>query len=710
MMNSGQTFDAYDVVTIAGVLAFLALAMVTLVRRTARATPAYPVALLATSAWLAALTLFGADHGIALIAEAVRNLAWLWYMAAIAGRREDKVGVTPIGAIYVGLAAIESLKATLLTSSGLSGSALLPLTHTLDTIAMLFAAGALVLVHNLIEAGRADERRALTLPLGALAGLWAYDLNLYAISYMSGEPARLLLDVRPIATLAVAAALGIAVLRPAGHAVRISRPVAFRSLALAAVGGWLGLLALFSGFMSRAGGDFSSRAQVGVLAATITGMALLFLSPRLRALVRVWTVKHFFEHRYDYRAEWLRFTATLHRPEDGGLSLQARVVKALADMVESSGGILIGRDRTGHLTFTAEWPATAASSIHSMDWTALGDRMSSSKRIIQFDEVRAGIAPDAEAGAIPRALLDDCDYWIAVPLDHLGELEGIVLLARPLITRALDWEDFDLLKVAGRQAASHLAEARRAEALAENGRFEEFHRRFAFMMHDVKNLASQMGVLARNAERHGDNPEFRIDMVETLKLSAERLAQLMQRLSQQERVRVTNVEPVDLAAVARRIANAKRPLHPVDVIDEGAVRAQGDGETVEQLLIHLVQNAIDATRDDSAVRLRLASDGERTTISVEDSGSGMSPDFVRNQLFRPFNSTKEGGFGIGAYQARKLAEAMGGTLSVESREGAGTRFTLSLPVAVQDRAEPPLALALGEGEKRLSLSDKSEAA
>lgn len=688
-MSIGAALDIFDIVALVGALAFLALAMVALVRQTARAAPAYPVALVATSAWLLAVAASGATGPAALIAETVRNLAWLWYMAAIAGRREERIGISPIGAIYVGLFAIEALMAALLVFPAVRGSTLLPLAHTLDTINMLFAAGVLVLLHNLIEAGRADERRALTLPLGALAGLFAYDLNLYAISYLSDQPAQLLLDVRPAGALAVALALAIAALRPAGHAVRISRPVAFRSLAIAAVGGWLGLLALFSGFMSSAGGDFSSRAQVGVLAATITGMALLFLSPRLRALARVWTVKHFFEHRYDYRAEWLRFTATLHRPEDGGLSLQARVVKAFADMVESGGGVLIGRDRTGHLAFVAEWPSAALKCDNATDWTALGAWLTSNERIIQFDEVRAGTAPDAETAAIPTALLDDHDYWIAIPLDHLGELEGVVLLARPLLTRALDWEDFDLLKVAGRQAASHLAEARRAEALAESGRFEEFHRRFAFMMHDVKNLSSQMGVLARNAERHGDNPEFRVDMVETLKLSAERLAQLMQRLSQQEKVRVTNIEPVDLAAVARRIANAKRPLHPVDVIDEGAARAQGDGETVEQLLIHLVQNAIDATQGNAPVRLRLASESGRATVSVEDNGTGMSPDFVRNQLFRPFNSTKEGGFGIGAYQARKLAEAMGGTLSVDSREGAGTRFTLSLPVAVHDRTQPP---------------------
>ena len=679
-MSGVTAFTGEALLALVAALAFTGLALVSIVRDAMFGQRAYPVALLATAGWLFALAIVGPGHVASALAEAARNLAWLWFMAAVAGGRETPGRIGPIGWIYVGLCAIEATLAMMIAMAGselLSGLVL----HTLYTLQMLFAAGALVLLHNLAESGRPDERRGLGLPLGALAGLWAYDLNLYAIGYLSGEPAALLEMLRPLAALAILAALVIAVVRPANQAIRLSRPVAFRSLALAAVAGWLSLLALFAGIVNSAGGDFSSRAQVGVLAATITGMALMLLSPRLRALLRVWTVKHFFEHRYDYRAEWLRFTATLHRPEDGGLSLQARVVKALADMVESGGGLLIGRDRAGQLSFAAEWPQRALALAVTQDWTRFGDWLASSGRIVQFDEVRQGYAPAEERAAVADWIVADKDYWIAVPLDHLGELEGIVLLARPMINRALDWEDFDLLKVAGRQAASHLAEARRSEALAESGRFEEFHRRFAFMMHDVKNLASQMGVLARNAERHGDNPEFRVDMIETLKLSAERLSQLMARLSQQEKIRVTRVEPVDVAAVARRVAHAKRSLHPVEVTVGSKARASGESETVEQLLVHLVQNAIDATESDAPVRLCVDATDTRVTVDIEDHGMGMSPDFVRNQLFRPFNSTKEGGFGIGAYQARKLAEAMGGTLVVDSREGVGTRFTLSLPLA-----------------------------
>jgi putative PEP-CTERM system histidine kinase len=285
-------------------------------------------------------------------------------------------------------------------------------------------------------------------------------------------------------------------------------------------------------------------------------------------------------------------------------------------------------------------------------------------------------------------VLRDETLWIIAPLIHIDRIEGIAILSRPSIDRALDWEDFDLLRIAGRQAASHIAEAHGSEALAESARFEEFHRRFAFIMHDVKNLASQMALLARNAERHGDKPEFREDMIETLRVSADRLSQLMQRLSQQDRVRVDQLMAVDIAIIVRRVATAARRQHGVTILGAQQAYARANAETVEQLLTHLLQNAIDASPEDAPITLRMDQDGSQMRLSVEDQGQGMSPLFIRNELFRPFSSTKEGGFGIGAYQARQLAEAMGGQLHVSSIEGRGTSFTLVLPQATPDNFEP----------------------
>jgi putative PEP-CTERM system histidine kinase len=511
--------------------------------------------------------------------------------------------------------------------------------------------------------------------------IFAYDLNLYAITYLSGEPAVLLLDFRALAAWAMLAMLAIAAMRPGNKAVRLSRPAAFRSLGLAAVVVWLSLLSILAVVVQQRGEDFSDEAQLVILVGGVAIAALLCLSPRLRAALRVWTAKHFYEHRYDYRSEWLRFTRTLDQPELGGLSIDARVIKAIADIVESRGGMLISRDPTDadNWSVTSHWPQHSLSIPTQLDCGALAAWLEQSGRTVQFDEVRSGKAPAGECAAVPAWLLEQQDMWIAVPLVHLDQVSAIILLMRPVLDRALDWEDFDLLRTAGRQAASHLAEARGAEALAESVRFDEFHRRFAFVMHDVKNLASQMALLSRNAERHGENPAFREDMVATLRVSSERLSSLMRRLSQQEKIRSPRIGPVDISVIARQIGAERRSIHPVRIDAPHALLARADGEMVEQMLIHLVQNAIDATHDNSPVVVTINDDANTVSIRIADSGCGMSPEFVRGALFRPFTSTKDAGFGIGAYQARQLAEAMGGALAVSSAEGVGSTFTITLP-------------------------------
>ena len=701
VMNGGATLTLVAMwggaLALLGIAALLATAM--LRRERAGAMP-YVAALLLTAAWLFAELWWGLLSGAAALSESARNLGWLWFMASIAGRRgagQRMVGA--VGWIYAGLLSITLLTGVVSALLPVGAMAMPTVGRLLPPVQMLFASGGLVLLHNLFESARGDERRVLALPLAAIALLWAFDLNLYAITYLSGTPARLLATVRPLAALVVVVLLSLAALRPGAQAVRLSRPVTFRSLALAGVAAWLALLALVATLTGWFGSDFGWRAQVGVLALGIAASGLLFASPRVRASGRVWIAKHFFEHRYDYRSEWMRFTATLNRPEAGAAPLNDRVVRALADIVESEGGALLLADEAGALSLGGVMlladDAAALTLPPTLDAERLGAWLLRSARIVQIDQVRSGAAPEDERRAVPDWLAADPLYWAAVPLIHHDRLEGLVLLTRPPLDRALDWEDFDLLRIAGRQAASYLAEARGSQALVESQRFEEFHRRFAFIMHDVKNLASQLGLLARNIERHGDNPAFRADMIATVQLSSDRLGMLIQRLSQQERVRPARLSPVDMAAVAARVQQRASVGHRVELIAEGGPHwALADAEQAEQLLVHLVQNAVDASAEAQPVVLQLSAAAGQMRLDIIDSGCGMSSEFVRSSLFRPFASTKDGGFGIGAYQARQLAEAMGGTLAVVSREGEGSVFSLHLQRA--DAASPSLAPSLRE--------------
>ncbi|HUQ13514.1 MAG TPA: ATP-binding protein, partial [Novosphingobium sp.] len=177
------------------------------------------------------------------------------------------------------------------------------------------------------------------------------------------------------------------------------------------------------------------------------------------------------------------------------------------------------------------------------------------------------------------------------------------------------------------------------------------------------------------------NPDFRADMLVTLRNSAEKLQALLARLSRYGASALDRLEELDPRDVVRAVAAAGATQHPVIVGECQDCRVIGNRETLEQVLTHLVQNAIDASAPDRPVTIRVSSSGLHCAIEVADTGAGMSADFVRNRLFKPFVSTKPGGFGIGAFEARELVRAMQGRLDVESREGLGSRFTVRLPIA-----------------------------
>lgn len=630
-------------------------------------------ALAATAVWaLAVAGLGGADAATRAI-DGVRNLATLGLMFALHRRcvSSTLVGVMPI----YGVLAMVVVAGTVLqlAAGALGGSSnAVAIANAAVLLRMMAAVSALTLVQNLWSGHDRGDVRMLALALGFI---WFADLNLTTAAFLVGSWPVPLVTVRGLMMALSAGIVAAAIQRGDRGPVAVSRTVAYQSLSLVAVAAYFAILALVTSGLSVIGGTHARILQTAFVFGSSAAALTLVASPWLRAWVKVKVAKHLFRHRYDYRAEWLRFTGTLGQPEDAA-PLAARVVKAVADLTDSPAGLLLVPDGEA-LAKGAEWNwGTRAGDGIGDDFAR---HLLATERVIEIDPLRAGRGDPAEVAMLPRWMADDDDGWVLVPLIHLGKLAGAIVLARPPVDRALDWEDFDLLKVAGRQVASYLAEARAQDALAEGARFEEFNRRFAFIVHDIKNLVSGLSLVARNAERHAENPDFRADMVATLQDSAAKLNALLARLSANHNGRADPPVSVPLRALAERIAAARRASHPVIVVGEG--RALADPARLEQLLAHLVQNAIEASAPAEPVTIAIAAHGDTATIAIVDCGCGMTGAFVRDQLFRPFASSKPGGFGIGAFEARQLAEAMGGRIEVESREGAGSTFRVILPLA-----------------------------
>ncbi len=461
-----------------------------------------------------------------------------------------------------------------------------------------------------------------------------------------------------------------------------SRTAILRILAIGASLAYLAMTVVLLAAVEPLGIAYAWVARVVVTFGATFAAMLLMPQGRARSWLRLQISKHLFRHRYDYRAEWLRFTRTLGGGEAGDAPA-GRIERALADITDSPVARLFVPTDASRLepAGAGAWPEAIGGGFDAA-FVRMVERL---PRILDGDALRADAASPAateeERRYAPDWLVADTTIWAGVPLVHGDRIAGYVLLGRPPIDRRLDWEDHDLLSVAGRQVASHLAEAQGQAALGEARRFHEFNRRFAFIVHDVKNLASQLGLVARNAERHADNPAFRADMVETLKDSVVRLNDLLARLAPQTAAKVDAPRVATPMAVLETIAARRRAQHPVRLSGRADIHALFDPVRLELALGHLVQNAIEASPVDEAVWLSVERRGQEVEIAVLDRGRGMSADFVRHGLFVPFDSTKPGGFGIGAFEARALVAAIGGRLEVDSREGEGSRFAILLPFA-----------------------------
>jgi putative PEP-CTERM system histidine kinase len=451
----------------------------------------------------------------------------------------------------------------------------------------------------------------------------------------------------------------------------------FHSSALLVSGAFLLAVAGAGYFIRYFGGTWGRALQIELLFAAALLVLLVASSGRFRSKLKVFVSKHFFSYRYDYREEWLRFTRTIST-ESSVQTLQVRTIAALADLVESPAGVLFLSEEPRGFVDAARWNMPAADVIEVGD-APLPAFLKRTGWIVSVPECRAH--PERYSGlALPQWLAAIDDPWLVVPLASANDLLGFVVLTMPRTAVDVDWEVRDLLKTASRQAASYLGQGRATEALLEARKFDAFNRMSAFVVHDLKNLVAQLSLMLRNAQRHGDKPAFQADMLATVAHVVERMNGLMLQLRAEARP-VDRIRSVDLDAVLRRVCAAKADARvPIDVQSPGAAMVVGHEERLEHVIGHLVQNAIDASLPAGRIAVSVATEPRFGVLTMIDEGIGMTPEFMRERLFKPFQTTKPAGMGIGVYESQHYVAGLGGSIRIESREGAGTRVELRLPL------------------------------
>ncbi len=546
----------------------------------------------------------------------------------------------------------------------------------------------ILLLENLYFNTPADARWHVNLLCVALGGMFLYDLVLYADAALFRAISRPLFESRAPAAMIAAPLLALAAVRDRRWKVdiHVSRDVVFHSLTLVISGLFLMGLALTGEVFRRSGAEWGHVAEVSLICAGVFTVAVLLTSGSMRSRARSVLVDNFFSHRYDYRREWMRCIDTLTAPE-AFVALHKRAIRAVAEVEDSPAGVLFVR-APEDVAF--QW----AGSLNTPAVTApippghpLVPAFADGDRIAVLEEL-----PDAAAwfAEIPRA-------WLAVPLNHFGNLIGFVVLARSRAPFQLDREVFQLLRVVGREVASRVAEQRAAQILSQTRELRDYSQRFAFVLHDIKNVSGQLSMLLTNAEVHADNPEFQRDMLATVRASVGKITRLLSRLQadRQERSHAL-IDPVERLKDIVATTLASRPdgvavdgpgSDAVSINQPGGVAI--DAESFDAVAAHLLNNAIEASLPGQQVRVEVRQEALMVVIDIIDAGSGMTPEFIRDELFRPFASTRHNGHGIGAYQARELLRDAGGDLLVLSRVGSGTTMRLLLPMVRAAAADTP---------------------
>lgn len=564
----------------------------------------------------------------------------------------------------------------LATLFGAAGAA----TGALPFATIAFPVVGLVLIEQ-VSKGAAEDARWHLKPLClGLAAIFVFDLYLHSYVLLFGRPDDEAAALRGAVHALPVALLYVSVQRQANWrgSLRVSRDAAFHTVTLILVGIYLLLISASGYYVRKLGGDWGGALQIILVSVSLVALTALALSGAMRARLRVFVSKHFFRYRYDYRTEWLRFTARLGAErsprEVGGL-----VVQGLAEMLHSPAGALWYRDsQRALLVQAARWNSPVNDNCEAED-SAFARLLLERQWGVDLSACRGG---RESAGVVspPTWLLENQAYWLVVPLIVGSRLVGFVVIEPPHAMTALNWEVRDLLKTASRQAASFLAMIHATEALLEARKFEAFNKMSAFVVHDLKNVVAQLSLMTQNARRLKDNPEFQEDMLATVENSLEKMRRLMHQLRSSDTPAGTGAG-VALPAVVDRVraaAEARGRALAVQFVDR--VVARGAEQRVERVIGHLVDNALDATAPNGTVTITLSREGSQAKVAVCDNGHGMSREFIATELFKPFHSTKSQGMGIGAYESRQYIHEIGGSLTVESEVGRGTTVVVSLPL------------------------------
>ncbi len=416
----------------------------------------------------------------------------------------------------------------------------------------------------------------------------------------------------------------------------------------------------------------------------VVGVALILLSDRLRQQTRRFVSGHFRRPHYDYRQVWSKLadrTASLTTPDEFCRAVHT-VISEVFDLLAVS--LWLADEAGGRLVLGGSSALTPAEASRRLGTIPLTDEI--------LRQLRAPATPvlvrDAAGalGALVRRLgqkeFEQGGESFYLPLAAGHEVLGLMVCGDRVNGVPLTEEERQLLETIGRQISANLLAIRLAGRLVEAHKLEAFQSMSAFFVHDLKNTASTLSLMLQNLPRHFDDPDFRKDALAGIAASVEKINGLIRRLSLFRQDIEMKPVPADLNAVVRAALERESAAHPGLIAAElqPLPLVRMDAEHFQKVVVNLVLNAREASPAGTPVEVRTARSEDWAVLSVHDRGCGMTPEFQTRALFKPFQTTKPNGIGIGLFHCKVIVEAHHGRIEVESRQGEGSTFRVWLPL------------------------------
>ena len=544
---------------------------------------------------------------------------------------------------------------------------------------LAFSLWQIVLLEQLFRNASNKAKWALWPLVIALGTASVFDFVMYAQAFMVNQLEYMLWNIRPYIMVLSIPFLLISTRRMKDWSVNVfvSRNVVFYSSMLLIAGGYLLVMAFAGYVLNFIGGEWGSVLTISFLVLASVVLFALIITDTLRRKVKVFITKNFFANKYEYRDEWLDLIEKIETTSAESYYQMATHI-IMSKLEVESGALLKKVNSTNFqvkyaegLTFESELNQELlrlATFCHKKGW------------IVDIQEYIK--TPD-----IYDDLLIDVDIFQQQEINNIVPIfigrafYGMFVLAGRKERKHLNWEDRDLLFAISKQLGNFISLHEANDRIAESKQFDAFNRMSAFLVHDLKNVQAQLGLITDNAVKHRDNPAFIDDVFETIESATSRLDKMLTQLRNKQ-AEQSKTKKVDISAVVDKVVaqcNIRTPKVLLEANQSCVLSI--DDESFHSVLNHLIQNAQEATADDGWVKVNVGLTDIDAVITISDNGSGMSEEFIKKRLFKPFDTTKgNAGMGIGVFEAKQFFEGNAGSLAVESIENQGTVFTLTLPI------------------------------